>query len=157
MIGRSRFVLIIFCSFKLICVFQTVCQYNLLRKNFKLFFQNYATIVINISFDWKERLKFPKCYIQHYSYTYHFKNTFHIIFCCLLQKANEKLLFLQSSSTLCGIRAYLSQFQNLLYFKLSLTLLLLLLLLLLTKKQQQQKHLQENFRTRFKNHMISTA
>ena len=83
----------------------------------------------------------------------------------MLQKANEKLLFLQSSSTVCGITAYLSQFQNLLYFKLSLTLLLLLLLLLilllllllLTKKQQQQKHLWENFRTRFKNHMISTV
>ena len=74
----------------------------------------------------------------------------------MLQKANEKLLFLQSSSTVCGITAYLSQFQNLLYFKLSLTLLLLLLLLL-TKKQQQQKHLWENFRTRFKNHMISTV
>ena len=73
----------------------------------------------------------------------------------MLQKANEKLLFLQSSSTVCGITAYLSQFQNLLYFKLSLTLLLLLLLL--TKKQQQQKHLWENFRTRFKNHMISTV
>ena len=73
----------------------------------------------------------------------------------MLQKANEKLLFLQSSSTACGITAYLSQFQNLLYFKLSLTLLLLLLLL--TKKQQQQKHLWENFRTRFKNHMISTV
>ena len=72
----------------------------------------------------------------------------------MLQKANEKLLFLQSSSTVCGITAYLSQFQNLLYFKLSLTLLLLLLL---TKKQQQQKHLWENFRTRFKNHMISTV
>lgn len=71
----------------------------------------------------------------------------------MLQKANEKLLFLQSSSTVCGITAYLSQFQNLLYFKLSLTLLLLLL----TKKQQQQKHLWENFRTRFKNHMISTV
>ena len=81
----------------------------------------------------------------------------------MLQKANEKLLFWQSSSTVCGITAYLSQFQNLLYFKLSLTLLLLLslllllLLLLLTKKQQQQKHLWENFRTRFKNHMISTV
>ena len=79
----------------------------------------------------------------------------------MLQKANEKLLFWQSSSTVCGITAYLSQFQNLLYFKLSLTLLLLLslllLLLLLTKKQQQQKHLCENFRTRFKNHMISTV
>lgn len=71
----------------------------------------------------------------------------------MLQKANEKLLFLKSSGTVCGITAYLSQFQNLLYFKLSLTLLLLLL----TKKQQQQKHLWENFRTRFKNHMISTV